>query len=52
MDIPPGSDPEAVRVGQWRPGITFGEFTELTVNGYLRPKPETRGNEIQPLAKP
>lgn len=31
MDIPEGIDARDVGIGQWRQGISFGEFSELTV---------------------
>lgn len=34
MDAPAGAEPESIGIGQWKEGITFGEFTELTVKKY------------------
>ena len=34
MEPPAGSDPDAVGIGQWRPGMTFGEFSEATMAKY------------------
>lgn len=34
MEIPAGADPSCAGVGQWRPGLTFGQFSERTVAGY------------------
>jgi hypothetical protein len=35
LDMPEGGLPQAkIGVGQWLPGITFGEFAERTVAGY------------------
>ena len=31
MDIPEGAEASLVGIGQWREGITFGKFSELTV---------------------
>eukprot|EP00958_Prasinococcus_capsulatus_P020689 scaffold2738_cov366-Prasinococcus_capsulatus_cf.AAC.3 len=31
MDVPEGTSAEDVRVGQWEPGIDFGEFTRRTL---------------------
>lgn len=39
MDVPEGGLPrEQVGVGQWQPGITFGQFAERTVAGYYHAK--------------
>ena len=34
MALPAGASGADVGVGQWAPGITFGEFTERTVQQY------------------
>jgi isopenicillin N synthase-like dioxygenase len=34
MDAPPGVGPAAVAVGQWSPGLTFGEFSDRTFAKY------------------
>lgn len=34
MDAPEGATAEAVAVGQWRPGMTFGTFSEATFAAY------------------
>lgn len=34
LDAPTGVAPEAVGIGQWRPGQTFGEFSERTFDAY------------------
>lgn len=34
MDIPLGAEAAKVGVGQWRPGLDFGQFSELTVQQY------------------
>ena len=36
MDVPVGLDPSKVGVGQWRPGLDFGQFSALTVKRYYR----------------
>lgn len=36
MDVPPGIAASEVGVGQWRPGLDFGQFSELTVQHYYR----------------
>ena len=39
MDMPEGGLPQAkIGVGQWLPGITFGDFAERTVAGYYHAK--------------
>lgn len=39
MDMPEGDLPQAkIGVGQWLPGITFGDFAERTVAGYYHAK--------------
>jgi len=39
LDMPEGGLPQAkIGVGQWLPGITFGEFAERTVAGYYHAK--------------
>lgn len=37
LEAPAGVTAEAVGVPRWRPGLTFGEFAELTVRGYYPP---------------
>ncbi len=38
MDLPAGTDASTVGIGQWKEGITFGEFSELTVRkNYSKP---------------
>jgi hypothetical protein len=34
MDPPPGSDCNALGIGQWRRGMSFGEFSEATIAKY------------------
>jgi hypothetical protein len=34
MDLPEGADAARVGVGQWRPGLNFGQFSELTIRNY------------------
>ena len=34
MDIPSGAEATKVGVGQWQPGLDFGQFSELTVKQY------------------
>ncbi|CAK0782425.1 hypothetical protein CVIRNUC_005681 [Coccomyxa viridis] len=34
MEIPSGAEAAKVGVGQWRPGLDFGQFSELTVQQY------------------
>lgn len=34
MDPPPGVDLETIGVGQWVPGLTFGEFSSRTIQQY------------------
>ena len=34
MDAPSGADLAKVGIGQWSPGITFGEFSERTIQKY------------------
>ena len=34
MDIPAGAEAAKVGVGQWLPGLDFGQFSELTVKQY------------------
>ena len=34
MDLPSGMEHMKVGVGQWRPGLDFGQFSELTVQHY------------------
>ncbi|EFN54659.1 hypothetical protein CHLNCDRAFT_135248 [Chlorella variabilis] len=36
MDAPAGARPEDVGIGQWRPGLDFGGFSELTFNAYYK----------------
>ncbi len=36
MDVPAGADASSVGVGQWVPGLTFGEFAERTVGNYYK----------------
>ncbi len=39
MDMPEGGLPQAkIGVGQWLPGVTFGDFAERTVAGYYHAK--------------
>ncbi|KAK9785183.1 hypothetical protein WJX73_001207 [Symbiochloris irregularis] len=35
MAMPEGADAASVGIGQWRPGLSFGEFADLTVQGFL-----------------
>lgn len=37
LEAPAGVTAEQVGVPRWRPGLTFGEFAELTVQGYYQP---------------
>lgn len=37
LEAPAGATPEQVGVPRWRPGLTFGEFAELTVRDYYPP---------------
>lgn len=37
MDLPKGADPGFVGIGQWKQGINFGEFSELTIQQHHRP---------------
>lgn len=34
MDAPPGVDASKIGVGQWQPGVTFGEFSGRTLAAY------------------
>lgn len=34
MDLPPGVDAGDVGIGQWKPGMSFGEFSEATAALY------------------
>lgn len=34
MEPPPGVDASKVGVGQWAPGLTFGEFSRRTFDKY------------------
>ena len=34
MEPPAGTDTETVGIGQWRAGMTFGEFSEATMAKY------------------
>jgi len=34
MEPPAGSDSDAIGIGQWRPGMSFGEFSEATMAKY------------------
>jgi len=36
MDVPAGVASSKVGVGQWQPGLDFGQFSELTVQKYYR----------------
>ncbi|CAL5228686.1 g11861 [Coccomyxa viridis] len=36
MDLPPGTASSQMGVGQWQPGLDFGQFSELTVQHYYR----------------
>ena len=36
MEVPPGAAASAVVVGLWQPGMTFGQFSELTVQKYYK----------------
>ena len=39
MDLPEGALPQCqVGVGQWQPGVNFGDFAERTVKGYYHAK--------------
>ena len=45
MDIPLGVEAAKVGVGQWRPGLDFGQFSELTVQQYYtNGKTDTQGH--------
>ena len=37
LEAPAGATAEQVGVPRWRPGLTFGEFAELTVRDYYPP---------------
>lgn len=37
LDAPAGADPQQVGIGAWRPGQTFGEFSERTFDAYYAP---------------
>lgn len=34
MELPREADAAQVGVGQWRPGLNFGQFSELTLKRY------------------
>ena len=34
MDVPDGAERDQVGIGQWSPNITFGDFTERTLQKY------------------
>ena len=34
MEPPEGSDSDAIGIGQWRPGMSFGDFTEATISKF------------------
>ena len=36
METPPGAATPEVGVGLWQPGMTFGQFSELTVQKYYK----------------
>ncbi|KAL4443947.1 hypothetical protein ABPG75_011684 [Micractinium tetrahymenae] len=36
LDAPPGVAPEDVGIGQWQPGLTFGEHSERTFDVYYK----------------
>lgn len=36
LDTPPGVAPKDVGIGQWRPGLTFGEHSERTFDVYYK----------------
>ena len=36
MDLPSGLGSAEVGVGQWRPGLDFGQLSELTVQNYYK----------------
>ncbi|GFR46408.1 hypothetical protein Agub_g7990 [Astrephomene gubernaculifera] len=36
MECPPGVEAKRVAIGQWRPGLTFGEFAEATFDHYYK----------------
>lgn len=45
LDAPAGADPARVGIGAWRPGQTFGQFTERTFDGYYAA--QAQGGEQQ-----
>lgn len=34
MNPPPGIDAQDAGIGQWKPGMSFGEFSEATMARY------------------
>ena len=36
LDAPAGVQPADVGIGQWQPGLTFGEVSERTMAGYYK----------------
>lgn len=34
MSLPPGMEEQDVGIGQWKPGMSFGEFSEATMSKY------------------
>ena len=52
LEAPAGVAAEAVGVPRWRPGLTFGEFAELTVRDYYPPAaPAAKGPARGPGAR-
>lgn len=39
MGVPEGTNPGRIGIGQWRQGINFGEFSELTIQKYYSQRP-------------
>ncbi|GAX83909.1 hypothetical protein CEUSTIGMA_g11333.t1 [Chlamydomonas eustigma] len=39
LDVPEGMSQESLTVGQWKPGMTFGEFAEVTIKTYYECSP-------------
>lgn len=45
MELPEGAEAAEVGVGQYRPGLNFGQFSELTVKRYYH----TKGRAVKRL---
>ena len=42
MDVPSGAKFSEVGIGQWSPGISFGDFSERTIQKYHPAQPSAK----------